>query len=96
MEMGISKTTTSTEVTDDNSNSSSTTHTQTRNHISFAAPYAVGEKVLTNHSDCLYEAKVVQYYNLSLSLSLYSFTPNSKITLYSLVLETEIFVLFIR
>ena len=70
--MGITKTTTktSTEVTDNNSNSSSTTHTQTRNHISFAAPYAVGEKVLTNHSDCLYEAKVVQYYNLSLSLSL--------------------------
>lgn len=65
MEMGISKTTTSTEVTDDNSNSSSTTHTQTRNHISFAAPYAVGEKVLVYHSDCLYEAKVgVQYYNL--------------------------------
>ncbi|RZC14957.1 Protein MRG2 isoform B [Glycine soja] len=65
MEMGISKTTTSTEVTDDNSNSSSTTHTQTRNHISFAAPYAVGEKVLTNHSDCLYEAKVrqVEYRN---------------------------------
>lgn len=71
MEMGISKTTTktSTEVTDNNSNSnsnsSSTTQTETDNHISVAAPYAVGEKVLVYHSDCLYEAKVgVQYYNL--------------------------------
>ncbi|KAG5030738.1 hypothetical protein JHK82_014343 [Glycine max] len=71
MEMGISKTTTktSTEVTDNNSNSnsnsSSTTQTETDNHISVAAPYAVGEKVLVYHSDCLYEAKLRQaeYHN---------------------------------
>ncbi|XP_014498559.1 protein MRG2 [Vigna radiata var. radiata] len=64
--MGISKT--STEVTDNsnsNSNSNSSTQTETDNHISIPAPYAEGEKLLVNHSNHLYIAKVrkVEYNN---------------------------------
>nr|KYP70453.1 Chromatin modification-related protein eaf3 [Cajanus cajan] len=49
--MEISKTST------ENSNSSSSTQSETDNHSS-VAPYVEGEKVLANHNQCLYEAKV--------------------------------------
>lgn len=41
-----------------NINSSSSTETATENQTPPAAPYAQGEKVLANHTSCLYEAKV--------------------------------------
>lgn len=50
---------TSSEVSEDHSNSSSSTQTETETDIHISdAPYAEGEKVLANHAECLYEAKV--------------------------------------
>ncbi|WVZ19382.1 hypothetical protein V8G54_006704 [Vigna mungo] len=89
--MGISKT--STEVTDNSnsnsnsSNSNSSTQTETDNHISIPAPYAEGEKLLVNHCNHLYIAKVTFFF-----FFFFSFTPNFK----SIILETHVFALFKR